>query len=120
MNRQERRNLEKRVRKGGATAEEAKSYVKTINNADAIRVGGAGTPSPPKKFEEGDKVRLNMERIKSRKNYERMADAYKEFVDASTDMVFTAHVERENMISLVEEPEWLFWSGDLDKVENET
>ena len=45
-----------------------------------------------------------------------MADAYKEFVDASEDVVFTAHVERENMISLVEEPKWLFWSGDLEKV----
>ena len=45
-----------------------------------------------------------------------MADAYKEFVDASEGVVFTAHVERENMISLVEEPKWLFWSGDLEKV----
>ena len=99
MNRQERRSIEKRVRKG-----------------DAIRIGGAGTPSPPKKFEEGEKLRLNIERIKARKNYDKMADAYKEFVDASEGVVFTAHVERENMISLAEEPKWLFWSGDLEKV----
>lgn len=116
MNRHERRSLEKRVRRGGASEQEAKAYVKTISNADAIRIGGVGTPSPPKKFEEGEKVRLNIERIKARKNYDKMADAYKEFVDASEDVVFTAHVERENMISLVEEPKWLFWSGDLEKV----
>lgn len=116
MNRQERRNLEKRVRRGGASEQEAKAYVKTISNADAIRIGGAGTPSPPKKFEEGEKVRLNIERIKARKNYDKMADAYKEFVDASEGVVFTANVERENMISLVEESKWLFWSGDLEKV----
>ena len=63
MNRHERRSLEKRVRRGGASEQEAKAYVKTISNADAIRIGGAGTPSPPKKFEEGEKVRLNIERI---------------------------------------------------------
>lgn len=114
MNRQERRSLEKRVRKNGATANDAKAYVQTLSNADAIRTSGAGTPSPPKKFEEGDKVLLSIERIKARQNYDKMAESYKEFVNASSGKVFTVHVERGNMISLIEEPKWLFWSGDLD------
>lgn len=116
MNRQERRSLEKRVRKNGATANDAKAYVQTLSNADAIRTLGAGAPSPPKKFEEGDKVLLNIERIKARQNYDKMAESYKEFVNASSGKVFTVHVERGNMISLAEEPKWLFWSGDLDAV----
>lgn len=115
MNRQERRALEKRVRRGGASKDEAKTYVETISNADAIRAEGAGTASPAKQFEEGDKITLNVELIKSRKNYDRMSSGYKEFVEASAGEVFTAHIEHENMISLVENPRWLFWSGDLDK-----
>lgn len=121
MNRKQRRTVEKAARKRGATEKEAKAYAEILSNADAIRTGGAGETAPPKKFEEGDKVTLNIERIKNRKNYDRMADAYKEFVSESEGAVFTVHIERENMISFVENPRWLFWSGDLDKVgaENE-
>lgn len=79
---------------------------------------GSGTPSPPQEIDEGGKVRLNTELIKARKNYQRMAESYKKFVEQNDDTVFTAHVERENMISMVEEPRWLFWSGDLIKVDD--
>ena len=75
-----------------------------------------GEHTKPQDFEEGDQIRLNVEAIKARKNYERMSTMYKEFVEASGDTVFTAHVERANMISLSEEPKWLFWSGDLIKL----
>lgn len=79
---------------------------------------GSGTPSPPQEIAEGDKVRLNIELVKTRKNYSRMAEGYKKFVEQNDGTVFTAHVERENMISMAEEPRWLFWSGDLIKVDN--
>lgn len=46
-----------------------------------------------------------------------MAEAYKSFVEDNESVVFTAHVEKPNMISFLEEPRWLFWSGDLDIVE---
>lgn len=70
----------------------------------------------PEEIGEGDKVRLNVTRIKSRKGYAKLTEAYKAFVDVSKDEVFTAHVEMKNMVSFVEEPRWLFWSGDLVKV----
>jgi len=119
MNRKQRRTIEKVARRRGATKKEAKTYTGILNNADAIRNGGVGETTPPKEFNEGDKVTLNIERVKSRKNYDRMADAYKEFVSESEGAVFTVHIERENMISFVENPRWLFWSGDLDKVTDE-
>lgn len=113
MNRDQRRAMEKALRKKGLSKENAKAYVQIMNNADAIRLGGAGEISPPKHIEEGDKIRLDISRVKARKNYGRMAQGYRDFVESAGDTVFTAHVERENMISLTEDPRWLFWSGDL-------
>ena len=108
MNREQRRALTKRAQKDGMSKELAKTYAEIAS--------GTGEHTKPQDFEEGDNIRLNIEAIKARKNYERMSPMYKEFVEAAGDTVFTAHVERANMISLAEEPKWLFWSGDLVKV----
>lgn len=117
MNREDRRIIEKRARRKGMSKSEAKSYAKTVSNADEIRKNGSGIVSPAKKFEDGDKVTLNIGRIQARKNYELMSDAYKDFVTSNEGTVFTAHVEKENVIQLEENTQWLFWSGDLDLAE---
>lgn len=111
MNRKQKRTLVKQARIDGMSKELAKTYVEIAS--------GTGEHTEPQVFEEGDKIRLNIEAIKARKNYERMSPMYKEFVEAAGDAVFTAHVERTNMISLAEKPKWLFWSGDLVKVTDE-
>lgn len=95
----------------GISKGDAEKYVFIVNE-------GSGTPSPPQEIAEGGKVRLNIELIKARKNYPRMAEGYKKFVEQNGSTVFTAHVERENMISMVEEPRWVFWSGDLIRVDD--
>ena len=117
MNREQRRALEKRVRKRGASPSEAKKVVELANNLDFIRQNGAGKPSPAKEFAEGDKAKLDVDLIKSRRNYDRMLQGYKDFVEGNGNEVFTVHVESPHMISFVEEPKWLFWSGDLIKVD---
>ena len=117
MNREQKRSLEKRLRKKGIKKERAQELVKKMNDADLIRQNGSGVPNPPRTFAEGDKVKMNLELIKSRVNYEKMSDDYKRFVEEHADEVFTAHVERTNLISFMEEPRWLFGSGDLVKVE---
>ena len=109
MNRQQRRDLEKKIKKRGITSKDAKSYVEIINDM------GSETSSPPKDFNEGDKVTINLEMVKARKNYDKMSKLYKEFVESNKETVFTAHIERENLISFAENPVWLFWSGDLNK-----
>lgn len=116
MNREQKRSLERRLRKKGHSKESAAEYVESAATLDTIIRTGSGIVSPPKKISEGDKVMLNLERIKSRKNYDKMSDGYKSFVEGNADAVFTAHVERPNTISMVEEPRWLFWSGDLDLI----
>lgn len=111
INRAGKRAFTKTARKAGISKGDAEKYVFIVNE-------GSGTPSPPQEIAEGDKVRLNIELVKTRKNYSRMAEGYKKFVEQNDGTVFTAHVERENMISMAEEPRWLFWSGDLIKVDN--
>ncbi len=109
MNREQKRAFVKKAKKRGVNTDAAKAYAEIISN-------GAGQTSPKQDIVEDEKVKLNIENIKARQNYARMSDKYKEFVDASVDTVFTAHVERPTLISLKEEPKWLFWCGDLIKV----
>jgi hypothetical protein len=112
MNREQKRAFVKRAKKRGTDEKAAKAYAEIISN-------GAGKTSPKQDIVEDEKVKLNVENLKARQNYARMSDTYKEFIDANIDTVFTAHVERPTLISLKEEPKWLFWCGDLIKVKEE-
>ena len=67
-------------------------------------------------IKEGDRVMINAEKIKSNKSYDTLREDYKEFVESSCGVVFTAHVEQYAIVSLVECPNWLFWTGDLVRV----
>lgn len=120
MNREQKRSLERKLKAKGVSAKSAKNYVEVAQTLQEIKATSPGEHTPPQRIEEGQKVMLNLQAIKARKNYERMSPLYKEFVDANDGAVFTAHVERPNMISMQEEPRWLFWSGDLIKVQTET
>lgn len=112
MNREQKRAFVKKAKKKGFATNEAKAYAEIIS-------GGAGEPSPKQDIKEDERVKLNIENLKARQNYEKMSTAYKEFVDANADTIFTAHVEKPTLISLKEEPKWLFWCGDLIKVGEE-
>lgn len=111
MNREQKRKFVKDAKKKGVKESEAKAYAEIISN-------GAGRNTDAQVISEDEKVMLDINAITSRKNYERMSDKYKEFVNGNSDKVFTAHVEHQNLISFKEEPRWLFWSGDLIKVKN--
>lgn len=112
MNRKQKRDFVRQVRKKGVSKSTAEAFI-------AIQEAGLGKPSFPQHIVEGDKVRIDLEKVKARKNHDKMSANYKEFVENNADKVFTAHVERPNLISFVEAPAWLFWSGDLIKVGDE-
>ena len=97
--------------KNGINKDVAKSY--------AVISKGTGVHTEAKHFEEGDKLMLDINAIKNRKNYSAMNPKYKDFVESSSDKIFTVHKEKQNLISLAEEPQWLFWSGDLIKVKED-
>lgn len=114
MNREQKRKFVKNAKKKGVKGEDAKTYAEIIGN-------GAGRNTDAQEISEGEKIMLDINSIKNRENYESLTGKYKEFVNNSANKVFTAHVERAhtNLISLKEEPMWLFWSGDLIKIKED-
>lgn len=112
MNRKDRRTFVKQAKKSGASKGAAMAYL-------AMKELEENYPEAFKKFQERDRVRLDVDQITKRSNYENMTDEYKAFVEESKDKVFTVHIESNAMISLKENPEWLFWKGDLITYEDE-
>ena len=111
MNRQQKRDFVKRAKKRGVKESEAKAYANIISR-------GTGVNTPSQEITEGEKIKLNVEAITNRRNYGDMSPDYKEFVESNTDTVFTAHVEKKTLISLNENPRWLFWCGDLVRIKD--
>ncbi len=67
---------------------------------------------------------MNVERIITRKDYPRMQEEYRQFVESNRNKIFIAHPRREKsdgfsaLIELEGVDKWLFWYGDLLCVED--
>lgn len=61
-----------------------------MNKDDAeILVNSVGyVYSPPQNISEGDRVKINIDLIKGRKNYDRMSSKYRGFVENSEGVIF--------------------------------
>lgn len=81
---------------------------------------------------EGEKVVLDLERIKSYPDWKEMRKDYREWVEAHEGEIFTVEFDPEKKknstldvsywVQLVEdttEPKWLFWAGDLIRQPNQ-
>lgn len=110
MNREFRRNFVKQARKNGVSTKAAENYIDVAKN-------GTGEHTARQNINNGDLVKINIEAVKARQNYDKMSEKYKEFVDENKDTVFTAFVESDNLISFKENRAWLFWSGDLEVIQ---
>lgn len=75
-------------------------------------------------LQDGDLVRLDVDRIVKRNDYKKTQPEYQRFVEANRDTVFTVRLYRKRedgfsaLVELAEAPKWLFWYGDLVKVVN--
>lgn len=70
-------------------------------------------------FQDGDKVRINANKIMSRKEWSNgsLQRQYRDFVENNRGTIFTVRRYRDShMCELVEEPRWLFVFDDLIKV----
>ncbi len=70
-------------------------------------------------FRNGDRVRIDVAKIKKRKLYTSLADPYKNFVDQNKDTVFTIQRISDTIVTFRENSAFLFWVGDLIKVKDE-
>lgn len=108
MNREQKRAFVKSATKRGTSKSVAKAYAEILSH-------GFTANSAAQDIQNGDKVKLDIEKIKARVNYNVMNQKYKDFVEESADKVFTARV-KNNLVVLEENNQWMFWSGDLIKV----
>lgn len=113
MNREQRRKYERQLRSKGITEKDIELF---FNALSSIGV----------EIKNGDKVRINTERIRNHPDYERMNPKYKQFLSDNEDKEFTAtKIKNGFSRSFVEfeedttDPPWLWCMDDLIKVEGE-
>ncbi len=109
MNREQRRRFVKNAGKQGMSKENAQKFLSIADNLNESH-------TPRQEIHTGDIVILKTEELKARKNYGIMNPKYREFIERSDGVRYTAVLEREELIHLEEEPKWLFWCGDMDVV----
>lgn len=73
-------------------------------------------------FEQGDKVQLDLEKIREYPDYGHRLPAYRKFCEENADRVFTVEYNEDMNPSVVcfaedeSKPKWFFWVGDLKAV----
>ena len=119
-NRKEAREFAKVLRRHGKNEAEIKEIIELTKQITKIR----DVEKLPKFKEcllEGDKVKLNVEKIRQHPDWDKLQPAYKEFVEGNAGVVFTVeydedYADKSNLVGLKEAPDnqkWLFWDGDL-------
>lgn len=116
MNRADRRAAVKKLTKGGLTRESAQTFVKRMTDRT----------SNPVTAWEGEKVKLDYERMISYPDWKQLREDYRNWVTEHKDDVFTVEFDPvkkagkvgnvNKVVQLVEDttsPKWLFFAGDL-------
>ena len=73
------------------------------------------------KFKNGDKVKININRIQDYKDYHERTDTYKLWVKAHKNDIFTIEILKQYKVLCTfkedtSDPKWVFWLGDLIKI----
>ena len=118
-NRRQKRQAEKALKINGKTKEEINLMIDVINKANLLNMDDM--PKFKEYLLEGDKVKLNIEQIKSYSNWAAFNPQYREFVENNTDVIFTVEYDKTHektpfLVCLKEdtgEPKFLWWDGDL-------
>lgn len=115
-NRKARRERLQKLRDAGMNKTDAKYMIERLSSK---------TRNPITCWE-GEKVTLDFERLSHYKDYEKLRQEYKEFIEMNRSKVFTVEFDpyrkahdtkdKASLVQLVEDesdPKWLFWAGDL-------
>ena len=109
MNRKERRKFVQLAKKNGFSRGAAEAYL-------AVKEMGDVADAAPKMFEDGDKVKIDVDRIRQRKDFESKSEKYKQVLEEEAGKVFEVKNIKGNLYSLEGLDAWIFWGGDLIKV----
>ena len=109
MNRKQKRKLVSYARKKGISESAAKIYLR-LKELDVAE----------KTLADGDKVKLNLSSIQKHPDYHALSHEYKRFVESKANNIFTVSSKNvgnlKSVVRLEESPQWLFWTGNLIKV----
>jgi len=100
MNREQRRNLDKKGFDGNKLA----AIMNAVDDNQIIK--------------EGEKVKLDVKRITGRPDWQKMNEKYRTFVMDNAKGVFTVQYEEKygdkpSLVTFAEDTTWLWWVGDL-------
>ena len=116
MNREERRNLEKAIKGGKVDIEKVKQAVAELTNDMASSYG----------IQDGDKVRINYEKIVNDVNYPKMNPEFKAWIEDHKSDILTVEIPESHKNRLFcgfaecsDDAPWLVFLGDLVKVDDE-
>lgn len=120
VNRKQKRIAEKAFKSKGKSKEELNAMIDVINKMNMLK-DVENLPKLKECLLEGDKIKLNVAKIKSHPSWEGYQKEYKDFVENSDDAIFTVEYDEKrkdkpNMVCLKEDTsrqKWLFWDGDL-------
>lgn len=112
VNREQRRIAQKKT---GLSSDEIKTVEKFMSQ---------GTPLDVPTIPEGAKVKINVDRIYTQKDFARLQPRYRKFVQEARDKVYTVEYDperrdRPSLVCLVEDPsevKWLWHVSDLEVV----
>ena len=111
MNRRQKRNFLKIAKSKGVDTQIAELYLRLKDKGVEFN-----------DISDGDKVKLNIQVIQSHSDYNKLSEKYKRFVVENENTIFTVQLDSRggnlnNVVSLKEDSTgWLFWTGDLIKV----
>ena len=119
QNRAQRRKAEKVLKTGKKSKEELNQMINVLNAMSAFDT--SNLPKFKECLEEGDRVLLNVEKIRSHPDWNDYDPAYREFVESNEGVVFTVEYDenkrdKPNVVQLREDTsrqKWLFWDGSL-------
>ena len=116
MNREQKRSLKKSIKSG-------KVRIDKVRNALLdVLTNGASTYG----IEQGDKVRLNYEKLISDPNYDKMNEEWKDWIEKHKNVILSVKFDEKHAVNKLfcgfDEDDsgknWLFFVGDLIKIEN--
>jgi hypothetical protein len=118
-NRAQKRKTEKALGITQKSKEEINQIINTLNVVGSLDM--SDFPKFKEYLLEGDKVMLDVEKIKKHPDWDNYNPDYREFVESNEGAVFTVKYDenkqdKPNLVMLAEDAsryQWLFWDGNL-------
>jgi hypothetical protein len=117
QNRAEKRRAEKILKMKGASKENINEVISLMNGFGDMK----NLPKYKECLLEGDRVKLDVEKIKAHKSWNTYNPNYRQFVEDNADRIFTVkyddkHKDKPNMVTFAEDDSkenWLWYDGHL-------